>query len=272
MIRIVQVVASHLVAIAAILPTAFVLGARADAQVPLQPSSVQPAGTAQPATPAPVVPQPVAPAPIPPTGPTVVGNIVFTGTLAPATLASFCQEETHYIRCTGPFPGQEIGSVLVKSTTLNLDQFVGVPMRFTCFAAGVTCLIYNITDASPATSFLSWCGTPAPGCPVRFRVGPTGVLGVYALFVSGAPGFVPLDPITGTAFLSAPAIMIASGSTFGATAAVDLSIPSDPSWVGTQLWFQGVRADVGPVGPLEATDPACFTVLPSTVPCFLPGC
>ncbi|QDU85421.1 hypothetical protein Pla163_25500 [Planctomycetes bacterium Pla163] len=224
--------------------------------------SAQPAGPAAPA--APVAPQP---------GPlAAAGDIVFTGTLSKATLPSFCQEETHYIRCTGPFPGQEAGSVLVKSTTLDLDQFIGVPMRFTCVAAGVTCLIYDITDATPATSYLTWCGTPAPGCPVRFRVGPTGVLGVYALFVSAAPGFVPLDPITGTAFLSQPVILVASGTTFGATAAVDLAIPSDPSWVGTRLWFQGVRADVGPVGPLEATDPACFTVLPSTVPCFLPGC
>jgi hypothetical protein len=268
--RIAHVVVAHAIAFALVVGSTVggstLVAGSADAQTPAQPSSVQPAGSV---APAPLVPQPLAPQP----GPSAAtGDIVFTGTLAQATLPSFCQEETHYIRCTGPFPGQEAGSVLVKSSTLNLDPFIGVPMRFTCVAAGVTCLIYDITDAAPATSFLTWCGTPAPGCPVRFRVGPTGVLGVYALFVSAAPGFVPLDPITGTAFLSQPVILIASGATLGATAAVDLAIPSDPSWVGTRLWFQGVRADVGPVSPLEATDPACFTVLPSTVPCFLPGC
>jgi|GEM_PF-3308898 len=238
---------------------------RADAQVQLTPTSVQPAPPAQPAGPG-VVPPP-APAPVP-----AAGTITFTGVLQKATLPSICQEETHYIECTGPIAGQQIGSVLVKSSTLNLDAYIGKPHRFTCFAAGVTCLIYDITSATPATAFLEWCGTPAPGCPVRFRVGPTGVIGVYALFASAAPTFVPLDPVLGTAFLTQPIFLIASGTTFGPTAAVDIGIPPSASWTGTQLWLQGVRADVGPVGPLEATNPVCFTVLSSTVPCVLPGC
>lgn len=237
---------------------------RADAQVTLQPTSVQPAPTGQPAGPgATAAPQP-APAP--------TGSIVFTGVLRVATLPSICQEETHYIECTSPVAGQQFGSVLVKSSTLNLDPFVGKPMRYTCFAAGVTCLIYDITSVSPPTSFLTFCGTPAPGCPVRFRVGPTGVIGVWALFVSSSPTFQPIDPILGTAFIAQPVTLIASGATFGPTASVDLAIPPDPAWTGTQIWLQGVRADVGPVGPPEATNPICFTVLPSTVPCVQPGC
>lgn len=242
-----------------------VLAPLSDAQVQLTPTSVQPAPPAQPAGPGPVPPPPPVPAPVP-------VAITFTGILQKATLPSICQEETHYIECTGPIAGQEIGSVLVKSTTLNLDAFVGKPHRFTCVAAGVTCLIYDITSATPATAFLETCGTPAPGCPVRFRVGPTGVIGVYALFASGAPGFLPIDSVLGTAFLSQPVTLIASGTTFGATATVDVGIPPNASWIGTQLWFQGVRADVGPVGPPEATNPVCFTVLSSTVPCILPGC
>jgi hypothetical protein len=198
----------------------------------------------------------------------------FIGTLAPAELASFCQEETHYLECSFPDPFVPTG-VLLKSSTLDLSRFEGKRYEFEAFLRGVECPIWNVTSATPATASLTVCGSATPGCPMRLRVGPTGVIGQYLLFLAFAPDFVPIPPgigIEGTVLVAPPAVLIGAGPTVGDAAAVDLVIPPDVSFTGVSIWFQGMRRHVGPVGPWEMTDAACFTITGPSPPCHLPNC
>lgn len=199
-------------------------------------------------------------------------QIVFTGVLEKAQLASFCQEETHYVTCTSPSPGVPTG-VLVKSSTLELEKYEGKVARFTAQPRGVECTIYDITDAQlPPPTWLDLCGNPVPGCPMRARVQPTGVIGQWFLWVSTSPTFLPLDPVTGTWMLGFPFYFLGAGGTAGADAAFDFTLPPNPNLTGVSLYFQGAFRDIGPVGPLQLTDPRCFTILGPSPPCFLPNC
>ena len=188
---------------------------------------------------------------------------VFTGVIEEATLASFCQEETHVVTCNG---------TLLKSTTLDLDKYIGVPTKFRANLRGVECPIYDVFDASPASSTLVACGNPVPGCPMRFRVGPTGVIGQWWLYLSLQPTFVPINPTLGTVQIQQPAILIGNGLTFGETAALDVVLPETVAYTGLTLYLQGIRQDVGPIGPPELTNSICFTILGPSPPCFLPDC
>lgn len=198
-------------------------------------------------------------------------QITFTGVIEKAQLASFCQEETHYLTCSGPLPSSPSG-VLLKSSTLDLTPFEGKLWKFTALPRGVECLILDVIDVQPATATLVYCGNPVPGCPMRFRVGPTGVIGQWFLFSSLKPGFSPIDPVTGTLLLGPPVRFLKSGPTFGTGATFDIVLPPDVSLTGVSLWLQGARMDVGPVGPLEATNAVCFTILGPSPPCISPGC
>ena len=53
---------------------------------------------------------------------------------------------------------------------------------------------------------------------------------------------------------------------------MNLVLPADLSLTGVSLWFQGARQDIGPVGPLQATNAVCFTILGPSPPCISPGC
>lgn len=199
-------------------------------------------------------------------------QITFTGFIEPATLASFCQEETHFLTCTGPSPGFPSG-VLLKSSAVDLDKFVGKNTKFTAIERGVECTIYDVIDAvTPPPATLVVCGNPVPGCPMRFRVGPSGVIGQYWLFFSTGPAFLPQTMFEGTILIASPATLLASGQTFGPTAAVDVTVPPNVSLTGMSFWFQGARQDIGPVGPIQLTNAVCLTVLGPSPPCFLPDC
>ena len=49
-------------------------------------------------------------------------------------------------------------------------------------------------------------------------------------------------------------------------------IPNLPGIVGLDVHTQGAFMDIGPVGPLRLTNPACFTIAPFLPPCSQPGC
>ena len=197
--------------------------------------------------------------------PLAAGDAVatFTGTLVPDTLPSICQEGSHRLACNG---------ARIKSTSLDLEQLEGKLMKFEAVLAGVECDIWNVLSATPASATLVSCGTPIPGCPVRFRVGPTGVIGQYFLFGAVDSAFVPLGPTLGTQLIELPGFFLGSGPTFGDGSAVDVAIPNDLGLVGLDLWFQGGRFDIGPVGPIELTNAVCFTIGPPLPPCFNPDC
>lgn len=190
-------------------------------------------------------------------------QVVFTGAIEPAPLASFCQEETHVLACSG---------TLLKSSTLDLEKFEGVLTKFTAVERGVECKIFDIIDAVPATSTLVSCGNPVPGCPMRFRVGPSGVIGQWFLFLSFDSAFTPINPVLGTAQIAAPASLLGSGPTFGTGAALDITLPGSIALSGLELHLQGMRQDIGPVGPLELSNSICFTILGPSPPCILPDC
>lgn len=204
--------------------------------------------------------------------PALSAQVTFTGVIEKATLASFCQEESHFLTCTGFSPSSPTG-VLLKSSTLDLDKFEGKVTRFRAFPRGVECNIYDVFEAQiPAPATLAVCGNPVPGCPMRLRVGPTGVIGNYFLFLSTQPAFIPLDDTLGTLLIAPPLYFVGAGQTFGPTAAFDFTLPSNPNLSGKSLWYQGVRQDIGPVGPPMLTNAICFTILGPSPPCFLPNC
>ena len=190
-------------------------------------------------------------------------TVTFTAEIEPATLASFCQEETHFISCNGS---------LLRSTVLNLDKYVGKPYEFTATLAGVECPIWYITAAVPAKGTLTFCGNAVPGCPIRMRVGPTGVIGEWMLWYSTQAAFAPIDPIFGTVMIGPPYEFLGAGLTFGPTAAFDAVVPQSPGITGLKVFAQGIRRDIGKIGPWTLTNPECFTILGPSPPCILPGC
>jgi hypothetical protein len=197
-------------------------------------------------------------------------QVVFTGVIEKAALPSICMEETHYLTCTAPDPAAPTG-VLLKSTTLDLNQFVGQVASFTAVTAGVTCLIYDVTavDTTPP-AWLEMCGTAGLGCPLRFRVQPSSALGQYWLWMSPSPGFSPIDPVTGTALLGPGFVLVAQGST--PPGRFDVVVPADAALIGLDLWLQGARRDIGPLGPVQATNAVCFDLPGYPFYCEPPGC
>jgi hypothetical protein len=190
-------------------------------------------------------------------------TVTFTAIIEPATLPSICQEETHVVACNG---------ALLKSTTLDLTKYEGKPFEFKATLGGVECKIWNVTSVGPAKGTLVHCGSAVPGCPMRMRVGPSGVIGQWFLWFSLSSDFVPLDPVTGTLMLGAPLHFLGSGPTAGVNQTYDFVIPNSPSVVGLDIFAQGARMDIGPVGPLTLTNPTCFTIAPFMPPCAQPNC
>lgn len=198
-------------------------------------------------------------------------TVTFTGAIQQASLASFCQEETHYLPCTLGGPNLPTG-VLLKSTTLDLDQFVGVVTTFTAISRGVTCPIYDVTSASFPLADLVTCGTPAPGCPLRLRVGPSGMLGQWVLFRSTSPAFQYVNSLGGTLLLGSPLFFVAGGFLVPPDNFYEAPVPNDLSLIGTEHFFQGASRAIGPVGPWTLSNSVCVEILPPLVPCQSPGC
>lgn len=187
----------------------------------------------------------------------------FTAIIEQATVPSVCQEETHLVSCNG---------TRLKSTTLDLNKYVGKPFEFTAQLGGVTCEVWNVTSVALPKGTLTHCGSAALGCPMRLRVGPSGVIGQWFLWYSLASDFQPLDPTTGTLMLGAPLHFLASGPTAGPNQTFDFVMPTDPALIGLKFFTQGARMDIGPVGPLTLTNPTCFTVAPFLPPCGPANC
>lgn len=202
--------------------------------------------------------------------PAAAAQVTFTGVIEKVTLPSICQEETHFLTCSGPTAMSPTG-VLLKSSTLDLTPFEGKVATFTAQARGVTCLIYDISavDTTPAAT-LEMCGTPGLGCPMRFRIHPSSSLGEFWLFLAASPGFTPIDPVTGTVLLGPGFLLVAHGMT--PPGQVDVVIPADPALTGLDLWLQGARRDIGPIGPITATNAVCFEIPGFVFFCETPGC
>lgn len=187
----------------------------------------------------------------------------FTAVIEKATLPSICQEETHVVTCNG---------TKLKSTTVDLNNYLGKPYLFTANLEGVTCDIWNVTAVSAPPATLVHCGSAVPGCPMRLRVGPTGPLGQWFLWYSTKSAFQPLDPVTGTLMLGPPYIFAGTGYSAGTSTTFDFTLPSNPALIGLKIFAQGAHQSIGPVGPLRLSNPTCFTILPPMPPCTQPNC
>lgn len=156
--------------------------------------------------------------------------------------------------------GESVGELVHLSGHLSVDPLCTVP-------------VIVVESVSFANSTLDSCGTPAPGCAMRLRIGPNG-LGVWSLWFSIEPqGFLDLGPLTGVWLLNRPIFLLDAGFFAGVDSGiVDINVPPNPNLVGLTVSFQGMTNSIGPVGPLMLTNPRRVTIVPATVPCVQPDC
>ncbi len=194
--------------------------------------------------------------------PAATQEVAVTGVVKPIG-APVCAGATHELECT---------DVTLASAVIDLDALIGQNVRLTGKLTGAPCATLDVGASEPPVATLISCGNPVPGCGMRFRVGPSGVIGQYWLFYSPFSDVVPLSPQKGTLLLGNPFFLLASGLTFGDEAAVDIVLPSDTSLTGVEVFLQGARRDVGPVGPIQFSNAICFTILGPSPPCVSTDC
>ena len=197
--------------------------------------------------------------------------VTFTGKISPADVPAtpFCEGAKYVLDCSGAIPGGQTG-IPVRSDQLDLSKLVGEVLEYSGGWTPGPCTSLDVFSAAKPVATLVRCGNPVPGCQIRFRVGPSGEIGQWVLYFSAAPAFLPLGE-DATLLLSAPQFL-ASGLLFGDTATYDVSIPPDISLTGVNLWFQGTRQSIGPVGPLRLTNAECLTIWGPSPPCVLLDC
>ena len=193
--------------------------------------------------------------------------LVVTGVVQPVPGPTICmQGETHLLDCT---------QVFLRSNAIDLNALVGQNVRLTGLDIGVTCTVIEVIASAPANPTLEWCGTPAPGCSVKFKLCP-GMIAAAGLFVSTAPGFLPIFlPLNGTpeaVLLSFPVTPIPVAPSPSGCFDVTVPIPPLLSLVGAAFWLQGARMDIGPAGPMQLSNAVCLTILPPSPFCAVPGC
>jgi len=189
--------------------------------------------------------------------------VCLSGTVQPVGGPTICmQGETHRLVDT---------SVLLKSSTVNLNQYVGQLVRIEGRDIGLVCNVIDVTAVTPTYAQLAICGTPMPGCQIKVKVGP-GAIGQYAILASFGTGFLPIgcappDFVDGTMLLRSPALTLVVAMFPGPYGELVWQIPNQPSLQGVQIWFQGARQDVGPVGPVQLTNSARILIVPFMPPC-----
>lgn len=196
-------------------------------------------------------------------------TVCITGRVLPVSGPTICmQGETHYLECT---------RVFLRSLAIDLTRLEGRLVRLVGRDIGVTCRVLEVVAAMPPIATLATCGTPSIGCPIKLKVCPGG-LGLFWTFVALRPGFHPLGcgglpgGFEGTVLLGQPAVTNGSGPLGAGCGEVIQRIPTDPNLVGLDVWFQGARVDIGPVGPFQLTNVECIRIGPPGPPCALPNC
>ena len=163
--------------------------------------------------------------------------------------------------------------VLLSSATIDLAQHVGNVVSITgehqppyVFCALST---IDVTAITPAPATLGSCGTPRPGCPMRFEVGPP-TISINSLWASlGSEVFAALDPPLGALAISPPIVFL---GTHGPAGFLEITLPNQLALVGVTLAVQGHHQDVGPIqGPGSLTNPLRFTLLPQGPLCIDPS-
>ncbi|HZL99964.1 MAG TPA: hypothetical protein VFD43_06905 [Planctomycetota bacterium] len=159
-------------------------------------------------------------------------EVSFTGVVEKAdgfVIAAICAPPTHQLACSD-------GTYFLYSSTLDLDQYLGKNVKLYGSSLEV-CPLYNVHKVEvPPPATLAICGTGGFGCPIRLRSGPGGI-SQHALFVSLAPGLVPLNPSKGSFLLAEPFYLLGVqvGGFPGEGAAFDFTIPGAPVLAGVTL-------------------------------------
>lgn len=194
-------------------------------------------------------------------------KVTITGLVQKADSSTICSAlATHRIDCT------QVG---LFSSTVDLDKWVGHTVTLAGqLVMGNPCVLVEVKEVKPPKATIEICGTPAPGCPVKFKSCPGG-LSIHSLFAAAGPGFYPvglevgtflLDPLTTVTLFHIP-------WTQPGCLSFVVTIPPAPVVVGKTVYLQGARQDFGPVGTFPVlTNPLCVTILPPTVPCEVPDC
>lgn len=192
--------------------------------------------------------------------------ISITGVVQPAGPSICAQIVTHRLECTNV----SLISQNIDLTALE-GKLVQIKAKPTPFSSAI-CPALEVVAVSPNPSLvLESCGTPALGCPMRFKLCPGG-MSLGAFLLSTAPGFQPLGPEIGTFLLSPDFVVLAQTGPSAPCHQLDIAVPNSPNLVGENFWMQGLKIDIGPVGPVQLSNAICFDILPPFVPCAQPGC
>jgi hypothetical protein len=192
-------------------------------------------------------------------------DVSVTGVVVPLPGPIGCGPATHMLMCT---------QVFLYGDTALLQSLVGKNVRLLgteASVSGASCHLVKVAGAEAPPVSLDWCGSPTPGCALRFVVCP-GAIAQFWLFASPAEGYHPLAPIKGTWLLGDPAFLLATGVGGGPCHDFDVTVPPDPVLIGVTVHLQAARRDIGPAGPIQLTNSICITILPSTMPCVPPNC
>lgn len=194
--------------------------------------------------------------------PTAPPDVGITGIVQPLNGPSICLAGTHRLECT---------KVILHSDNIDLSLLEGQMVKLLGNQTGATCPLIDVTGVQTAPSTLEWCGSPTPGCVLKFRVCPGG-LSQFWLFASLSPGYKPLSPSKGTWLMGDPFFLLAQGLGGGICHELSFVVPPVPVITGLDVWLQGARRDVGPVGPITLTNAVCLTITGPGAPCVSPGC
>jgi hypothetical protein len=190
-------------------------------------------------------------------------TVCVSGVVQPVNTPTICmQGETHLLAGT---------PVFLRSATIALQQYVGQNVRVEGVDIGLVCRVLDVSAVGPAPAELAMCGTPMPGCSLRFKVTP-GAIGQYGLFGSLASGMEPLGcappaGLDGTLLLDWPIHTFVVALFPGPVGDYVWPLPNTPSVQGVQVFVQGARQDLGPVGPIQFTNALRFTIVPFMPPC-----
>lgn len=193
--------------------------------------------------------------------------VCVTGVVQPVGPTICMQGETHMLADT---------QIMLRSQLVNLQQYVGQLVRVEGNDIGLMCRVLDVAAVAPAPATLESCGTPMPGCQMKFKVQP-GAIGRYALVASLSPGFQPWgcsppDWIDGSLLVGTPSVTLVVAMFPGPSGDYVWQIPNTPSLAGVALWFQGARQDIGPVGPVQLTNTLRVVLVPFMPPCGGIGC
>lgn len=190
-------------------------------------------------------------------------NLSVSGTIEKVTSPPACAPgATHRLRDV---------DVYLKSANVNLDAVPGYTQRFVGTDVGSPCPLVDVTSVGPAPLTLTVCNTPALGCNVTLDLCPSPGSGSFVIFASVAPGYAPINVLTGTFLLHPLAFVpLVSGAGTAVCQSAPLALAGPPSLIGVSVFFQ-VAASPATGAPL-LSNAAKMTILPPTVPCSMLEC